>query len=176
MNKYKAGDKFIIEIKQPHIVCGEVRYECEGMVLWTPEEDLDNLSQLVQGVDQYSRIKGQQEAWTLVMKLFDMEREGTIEAAFNGEHTETHCVLGWNSYEEAAAKVEAWERRKARKARKACPFCGKTDTLEYDYSEVGEKVCVVCNVNKGGCGGASGYYDTEAKALGKWNSRAQIGE
>ena len=66
-----------------------------------------------------------------------------------------------------------------------CPFCGGKYTVNLsDCSEcslcVDEPPCdgcnwkkylIVCNVNLGGCGAASGLYDTEEKAIEAWNRR-----
>lgn len=66
-----------------------------------------------------------------------------------------------------------------------CPFCGRKDAVTLsDCSEcfpcVDEPPCygcnwvkhlVVCNANIGGCGAASGLYDTEEKAIEAWNRR-----
>lgn len=66
-----------------------------------------------------------------------------------------------------------------------CPFCGKEYTVNlYDCTEcspcVDEPPCdgcnwkkylIVCSVNLGGCGAASGWYDTEEKAIEAWNRR-----
>ena len=53
---------------------------------------------------------------------------------------------------------------------KLCPFCGGKYTVNLsDYSW--KKYLIVCNVNLGGCGAASGLYDTEEKAIQAWNRR-----
>ena len=68
---------------------------------------------------------------------------------------------------------------------KPCPFCGGKDTVNLsDCSEcvscVDEPYCdgcnwakhlIVCDVNRGGCGAASGLYDTTEKAIEAWNRR-----
>ena len=108
MSKYNKGDKFIIELDEQ---MGNL-WRVKGFsTLVFDDFGLDRLGQLVQGVDAFSYQKGTKDAWKLVKKLFDMERENTIKDAFNWEFTDTHSVLGWNSYGEAAAKVEAWEER-----------------------------------------------------------------
>lgn len=67
---------------------------------------------------------------------------------------------------------------------KPCPFCGKSDTLEFTTCaeleacknfEVcpGSFLAVVCNVNKGGCGAVSGYDTSIKKVAEKWNRREQ---
>lgn len=67
---------------------------------------------------------------------------------------------------------------------KPCPFCGKSDTLEFttcaELEECenfeachGDFLAVVCNVRKGGCGAVSGYASSIKKAAEKWNRREQ---
>lgn len=76
---------------------------------------------------------------------------------------------------------------------KPCPFCGASMleiTNAHDleecanfadescpcenYEDVGcSYFTVVCNVNKGGCGASSGYYETEEKAIAAWNRRIE---
>ena len=109
MSKYKKGDKFIIELGEQ---VGDL-WRIKGFnALVFDDFELDRLGQLVHGVDQFSYNKGADDAWELVKKLFNMERESAIADAFNYEFTNTHGVLGWLSYK-AAAKVEAWEKEKS---------------------------------------------------------------
>ena len=68
---------------------------------------------------------------------------------------------------------------------KPCPFCGGKDVVNLsDCSEcvscVDEPPCdgcnwakhlIVCDVTRGGCGAASGLYDTTEKAIEAWNRR-----
>ena len=70
---------------------------------------------------------------------------------------------------------------------KPCPFCGGKYTVNLSdcsecFSCVDEPPCdgcnwvkhlIVCNVNLGGCGAASGLYDTEEKAIEAWNRRCK---
>ena len=67
---------------------------------------------------------------------------------------------------------------------KPCPHCGKIDTVgiatcveleeceNFECCESDGYVCVVCDVNKGGCGAAGGYAPSEEEAAEKWNRRA----
>ena len=110
MSKYKKGDKFIIELDEQ---MGNL-WRVKGFsTLVFDDFGLDRLGQLVHGVDQFSYNKGADDAWELVKKLFDMERESAVADAFNYEFTNTHGVLGWLSYKAAAEKVEAWEKEKS---------------------------------------------------------------
>ena len=68
---------------------------------------------------------------------------------------------------------------------KQCPFCGGKYTVNLSdcsecFSCVDEPHCdgcnwkkylIVCNVNLGGCGAASGLCDTTEKAIEAWNRR-----
>lgn len=113
MSKYNKGDKFIIELDEQDEQMGNL-WRIKGFnALVFDDFGLDRLGQLVHGVDQFSYNKGADDAWELVKKLFDMEREGTIKDAFVGEFTDTHSVLGWLPYKAAKEKVEAWEKEKS---------------------------------------------------------------
>lgn len=66
---------------------------------------------------------------------------------------------------------------------KPCKFCGKevaeiANCIENEECANFEEcpaqkpyVCVVCGMNKGGCGVSSGYYDADEKAAAAWNRR-----
>ena len=65
-----------------------------------------------------------------------------------------------------------------------CPFCGKQiaeignckNMEECEHFEecpaVEPYVCVVCSINKGGCGASTGYHEGVEKAIAAWNRRA----
>ena len=116
MSKYKAGDKFVIEVNKPIKTSnGDVMYEFEGLTLWIREEEVDSLGQLVQGVDQYSRVKGQQEAWELAQQIASGDVPGCYDVGDFYAIFETYSIADAQTkytYAEAAAKVEAWERKK----------------------------------------------------------------
>lgn len=108
MSNYKKGDKFVIELDEQ---VGNL-WKIKGFHALTFNDfGLDKLKQVVDCVAADERKKGQQEAWELARKLFDMERNNEIVEAFNGEHSATHCVIGWRTYAVAAAKVAEWEKR-----------------------------------------------------------------
>ena len=69
----------------------------------------------------------------------------------------------------------------------ACPFCGKTETLEIitgqqlmdedqEFWPHSDSYAVICNAatphGKGGCGGMGGFAASEDKAIALWNRRA----
>lgn len=67
---------------------------------------------------------------------------------------------------------------------KPCPFCGKINTLtitscveleeckNFEGCEFDGYKTICCDVNKGGCGAASGYAIDESLMIEKWNRRA----
>lgn len=65
---------------------------------------------------------------------------------------------------------------------KSYPFCGKsvtdiTSCVEVEGCEHFETCdydgyfCIVCDVNKGGCGASGGYAKNKEKSIEKWNNR-----
>lgn len=67
---------------------------------------------------------------------------------------------------------------------KPCPFCGghNIEITSCDFECCADcdgcdnkTYAIVCNVNKGGCGGASGFQTTKAEAIEAWNRRANDG-
>lgn len=113
MSNYKTGDKFIIELGEQ---VGDL-WKIKGFrALVFDENGLKKLSQFVQDEDEYSRTKGQEEAWELFKKMRHCMKTNDTEEAF-----EIAIPYGWNhvgyineyyTYEEAHAKVEAWEKKK----------------------------------------------------------------
>ena len=59
---------------------------------------------------------------------------------------------------------------------KPCPFCNNTNIVVGTSKEIHGDDCdyefaVCCDINNGGCGACSGYYQDEAKAIKCWNKR-----
>ena len=70
-----------------------------------------------------------------------------------------------------------------------CPFCGKNvaeitniqncemcanfedEEMCPSYEECGYGHFIVCNVNNGGCGASTGWYQTVEEAINAWNRR-----
>ena len=87
------------------------------------------------------------------------------------------------NYEKCSAK--SLKKKTIRYELIGCPFCGREDTVNLSdcsecFSCVDEPPCdccdwkkylIACNVNIGGCGAASGLYDTKEEAIEAWNSR-----
>ena len=111
MAEYKVGDKFVIEIESikkglpyPYIMKNSEPYDDCG---------LDNLPQLVNGVDMYSYNKGMEDAWELMKKI--------NEPRTVSENLEVFKTLGVSEFyqvfelltpQEAKVKFEAWEKSK----------------------------------------------------------------
>lgn len=59
---------------------------------------------------------------------------------------------------------------------KPCPFCGKSIAVAWcnkdwlDFEKI-ETYAVSCDMNEGGCGGSSGFYETKEEAIEAWNRR-----
>ena len=117
MSKYNKGDKFIIELDEQ---VGDL-WKIKGFnALVFDDFGLDRLGQLVQGVDQYSRMKGHQEAWELAQRIEKEPCDGGF--TLNDIHDifgyfSTNFAIKAHSYAEAAAKVEAWEQKKEKEIR-----------------------------------------------------------
>ena len=138
MSKYKKGDKFIIELGEQ---VGDLWRSKGFNALVFDDFGLDRLGQLVQGVDQYSRMKGQQEAWELAQRIEKEPCDGGF--TLNDIHDifgylSTNFAIKAHSYAEAAAKVEAWEQKKEKEIR------------------VGDVVKLICN---GRCGVVTKFTD-----------------
>lgn len=62
---------------------------------------------------------------------------------------------------------------------KPCPFCGKSvavlSNAQEELEVCNNYVMVVCAFNRGGCGAATGFYNSEQEAIEHWNRRADNG-
>lgn len=59
---------------------------------------------------------------------------------------------------------------------KKCPFCGESAAYVRIFPEDGHarfspRFGVVCDYERGGCGGAGGLYKTPQEAVEMWNQR-----
>lgn len=52
---------------------------------------------------------------------------------------------------------------------KRCPCCGKRFSVTLNRVDTG--ICVLCDMNAGGCGMSSGIFDTIGEAISAWNKR-----
>ena len=57
---------------------------------------------------------------------------------------------------------------------KPCPFCGRTNTVNAHYDEETDRLQIICDYNKGGCGSSSGFKETDAEAWELWNKRVDV--
>lgn len=112
--KYRVGDKFILEIQgvrneEYH----EYPYETE--IDYNSEGELDKLPMLVNGVDTYSYNKGAEDAWELTKLIITNYDKGGLKLTELREVFGTHNtnnILVENTYQEAKAKFDAWEKAK----------------------------------------------------------------
>lgn len=83
------------------------------------------------------------------------------------------------------------EKQKKKEELIPCPFCGKSvaehttiqdcemcanfedEEMCPEYECCGHGHFVACNVNKGGCGASTGWYQTPEEATEAWNRRAR---
>lgn len=111
MSNYKSGDKFVIELGEQ---VGNL-WKIKGFnALVFDNNGLDRLGRLVQGVDQFSYNKGANDAWKLLGRMYFELTGGELKEIFK----RNDCVRAFDevlkneTYQFAAAKVEAWEKKK----------------------------------------------------------------
>ena len=106
MSNYKTGDKFIIELGEQ---VGDL-WKIKGFrTLVFDVNGLEKLRRHLPGEDPFSRTKGQQEAWELAQKIRKMATDEWYAVFGRGN---LHAIIEGLTYAEAAAKVEAWEKKK----------------------------------------------------------------
>ena len=137
MSKYKVGDKFIVEVKE--VLNDELLYNTENLykidgfkTLVFDDYGLDKLQKYeeeviatkfyekgrqealeeVQNCESYGYEKGLNDAWELVKKICGMTRQDLYEI-FKIEDAYLADILDDNTYQEAIAKIEAYEESKA---------------------------------------------------------------
>lgn len=108
--KYKVGDKFVVEILG---VDSNLSAPYETALSRFTECQLRCIPQLVNGVDMDSYNKGAEDAWEL-MKLINANYDkGGLKLTELQEVFGTHNINNIfveNTYQEAKAKFEAWEK------------------------------------------------------------------
>lgn len=67
---------------------------------------------------------------------------------------------------------------------KPCPFCGKVHSVQLvpndeadwiaDDARDGDGFYIICSFIEGGCGTASGWAESEAVAIARWNKRVEV--
>ena len=139
MSKYKVGDKFIVEIEEiyngdlvkheEHIHLHRIKgfnslvldeygldklqkYEEEVIATKFYEKGRQEALEEVQNCESYGYEKGLNDAWKLVRKICGMTRQALYEI-FKIEDAYLADILDDNTYQEAIAKIEAYEESKA---------------------------------------------------------------
>ena len=139
MNKYKVGNKFIVEIEEiyngdlvkheEHIHLHRIKgfnslvldeygldklqkYEEEVIATKFYEKGRQEALEDVQNCESYGYEKGLNDAWELVKKICGMTRQDLYEI-FKIEDAYLADILDDNTYQEAIAKIEAYEESKA---------------------------------------------------------------
>ena len=127
MSKYKVGEKMIVEItevKENSYVLnriGEVepmeakirRQAAEITRLLAENKKLkENFEKSKRATLNMERLAGQNEAWELVRKIFDMETNDIEDIFIKEDAWNLGTVLNNYTYQEAAAKVAEWEKIK----------------------------------------------------------------
>ena len=139
MSKYKVGDKVVMEITDKISVMGEPWYvlseatsisetyldkaaeplrtytePLEAKIRRQAEEITRLLAENERLKPNYEnfRAKGQNEAWELVRKIFDMETNDIEDIFIKEDAWNLGTVLNNYTYQEAAAKVAEWEKAK----------------------------------------------------------------
>ena len=145
MNKYKVGDKIVMEITDKISVMGEPWYVLSEATsisetyldkaaepLGTYTEPLEakirrqaaeitrllaENKELKEDFEKSKRVNlnmgrvaGQNEAWELVRKIFDMETNDIEDIFITEDAWNLGTVLNNYTYQEAAAKVAEWEK------------------------------------------------------------------
>ena len=139
MNKYKVGNKFIVEIEEiyngdlvkheEHIHLHRIKgfnslvldeygldklqkYEEEVIATKFYEKGRQEALEDVQNCESSGYEKGLNDAWELVKKICGMTRQDLYEI-FKIEDAYLADILDDNTYQEAIAKIEAYEESKA---------------------------------------------------------------
>ena len=146
MSKYKVGYKAIVEIDKVFEQDGEKLYRAKGMKsLVFDGKGLDKL----EPIDKYKiinlnagRLAGQNEAWELARKIVLQP----INGGYKRSEFEEIFGCGYISdifekytYQEAAAKFEAWEKAKENKR-----FDESCDTCKFESTEPWFNPCSDC--------------------------------
>lgn len=122
MSKYKTGDKFVIEVKEKNKELGgpfyEIGWEEVHTGLAVENESLykmPRLEDVVKDEVEKARQDGAGEAWEIARKIVALPSNGgytddELREIF-GEYI-TRVILDNNSFAEAKAKIEKWEKEK----------------------------------------------------------------
>lgn len=126
MSKYNVGDKFIVEIESIYNEKLKELYKVKGFnALVFDDNGLDKLQKInpefkIEDIDdmlaeydikQESYNKGLQDSWEFLDKLAHEITKDVREKVFG--YTELEDVLDHYSYQEALAKIEAYEKEQS---------------------------------------------------------------
>ena len=141
MNKYKVGDKIVLTVSDVNEKAYYSYYVFNNndLILWEPSTDkyaeplstytepleaeitrlLAENKELKEDFEKSKRVNlnmgrraGQNEAWELVRKIFDMETNDIEDIFIKEDAWNLGTVLNNYTYQEAAAKVAEWEKIK----------------------------------------------------------------
>ena len=141
MNKYKVGDKIVLTVSDVNEKAYYSYYVFNNndLILWEPstgkyaeplstyteplEAEITRLlaenKELKEDFEKSKRVNlnmgrrvGQNEAWELVRKIFDMETNDIEDIFIEEDAWNLGTVLNNYTYQEAAAKVAEWEKIK----------------------------------------------------------------
>lgn len=110
MSKYKAGDKFVIEIKS--VIHGDdICYKTNiiGNGRYLDAEQLDKLEQIEEIADDMTA----EEAWEIAKKISEMEDSEIMESILEGDALNPIRAVLYNfTPHQVKSKIEAWESEK----------------------------------------------------------------
>ena len=141
MNKYKVGDKIVLTVSDVNEKAYYSYYVFNNndLILWEPSTDkyAEPLSTYTEPLEaeitrllaenkelkedfekskrvslNMGRVVGQNEAWELARKIFDMETNDIEDIFITEDAWNLGTVLNNYTYQEAAAKVAEWEKAK----------------------------------------------------------------
>ena len=112
MSKYKVGDKVVLTVSDVNEKAYYPYYmfNNNNSNLWI--SNTDKYSEPLSTYTEQARAEGQNEAWELVRKIFDMETNDIEDIFIKEDAWNLGTVLNNYTYQEAAAKVAEWEKAK----------------------------------------------------------------
>ena len=112
MSKYKIGDKVVLTVSDVNEKAYYPYYmfNNNNSNLWI--SSTDKYSEPLSAYIEQARAEGQNEAWELVRKIFDMETNDIEDIFITEDAWNLGTVLNNYTYQEAAAKVADWEKAK----------------------------------------------------------------
>ena len=110
MSKYKIGDKVVLTVSDVNEKAYYPYYmfNNNNSNLWI--SSTDKYSEPLSAYIEQARAEGQNEAWELVRKIFDMETNDIEDIFIKEDAWNLGTVLNNYTYQEAAAKVAEWKK------------------------------------------------------------------